>query len=119
IGGMRTSQPVRKVICEHVHHDALLFQLVDSSFYLRILRLDRQGHKNFINHIGGDELLQISDITEPRHTFHPMSVEVCFIVDVADDAVSEIVAPVYFINKPAGARAAANDQKSFKVVSAQ
>jgi hypothetical protein len=32
----REGQPGRKVICEHVHHDALLFAVI--VLYLRILR---------------------------------------------------------------------------------
>src|ERR1700674_3032829 len=107
------------MIRKQMHHDALLFQQVDRGFYLRVLRLNRQSDENFINDVVRNNARQILNVTESRNALKAVTVEVCFIVNIADDAIAKIGALSYLVCKPARARSTANNQQRLDVVSVQ
>src|SRR4030088_218102 len=116
---MRAGQTVREMIRKQMHHDALLLQQVDGSFYLRVLRLDWQRHKDFVNDIIRDNAMQIRNLAETRHVLNAMAVEVCLVVNIPDDAIAKVTALSYLVGKPAGARSTTDNQQLLDVVTAQ
>src|SRR6185436_230827 len=113
---MGAGQPVWKMIRKQVDHNALLFKQADCRFYLRILRLNRQSHEDLVYHVVGNNAWQIMNVTEPGNALETMTVEVCFVVNIANDAIAQISTLSDLVSKPASSRSTTNNQQGLDIV---